>query len=161
MVWPALTRLTAVAALAAALAGCAQAPSGDAAPAAQRGPEELRLSFVDMLAPSVFDWTGPAVADADGAAGLWAVVPGLSRPERGRVALAGGAAHVDVALFRGGTGRNGAIRISAEAAEALGLGDGAARVRVTALRREPRLGEAPRSEPEPVSDPAALLRRLF
>lgn len=159
MVWPRLTRLAVAAALVAAMTGCADAPAEPAA-SALHGPEELRLRFEDVLAPSIFDWTGPAAADPDGAPGLWAVVPGLARPERGRVALAGGDAHVDVALFRGATGPGGSIRISAEAAEALGVGESAARVRVTALRREPRLGEAAQPGPN-AADPASLLRRLF
>ncbi|MBP7002603.1 hypothetical protein [Amaricoccus sp.] len=167
MAWPALAKLSAAATLAAALAGCAT-PAADPPPPAPRGPEELRLSFEDMLAPGVFDWTGPAAADPEGAPGLWAVVPGLARPERARVALAGGEAHVDVALFRGAAGRGGAIRISAAAAEALGVGDGPARVRVTALRREPRLAETaagpatgPATAAKPASGPAALIGRLF
>jgi hypothetical protein len=143
--WRGLARLTAAAALAAAVTACA--PLRDAPPptTAPSGPEELRLSFDDMLAPSIFDLTGPAMADPEAAGGLWAVVPGLSRPERARILRLDGGASVTVALFRGPTARDGAVRISAAAAEALGMGEEPAQVRITALRREPRLAaETPR-----------------
>lgn len=139
-----LARLTIAATLAAALAGCLAAPEA-AAPAL--APGEMRLSFEDMLAPAIFDWTGPVVADPEGAGGLWAVVPGLARPERARIALVEGGASVNVALFRGAAGRGGAVRISAEAAAALGIGEAPARARVTALRREPRIAAEPPVRP--------------
>jgi hypothetical protein len=123
-----------VVAAAALASGCAPGE-----PPRQRtdAPAGLALRFEDVPTPAAFSWTGPAVADAPGgAAGFWAVAPGLPRPERGRIERLDGAASVDVALF---AGRGGALRVSTEAAEALGLGDAAARVRVTALRREPRL----------------------
>lgn len=181
-----LAKATLAAALAAGLAGCAGPPGSDAPPRpeprpgpaakaapkaapktapkpAGRGAEELRVSFVDMLAPGAFDWTGPAVAVAGGAEGLWVVLPGATHAERVRVRLldgegdgAAGGASVDVALFRGPAGPGGAARLSAAAAEALGV-SGPARVRVTALRREPRLVEAAKPAPAPAAwGPARL-----
>jgi hypothetical protein len=99
----------------------------------------LSLSFEDRAEPGVFSAEGAGRRDApEGAGGLWAVVEGLGRPERGRVEnLATGAA-VTVALFAGGSA-NGEIRLSGEAADALGIADEPVRVRVTALRREPLL----------------------
>lgn len=215
-------RATVAAALAAALAGCAQTPDAGPAPrppfkaeqaagagggpkteakaggaktgaakagAAKTGAaagaraagarpaagsaDELRLSFVDMLAPGAFDWTGPAVVVKDGADGLWVVAPGAARAERVRVQVLGpgegsggegSGATTDVALFRGAAGPGGAARLSAAAGEALGL-TGPARVRITALRREPRLAGTPPAHAAPekaaATGPAGLWRRLF
>ncbi len=119
------------------LPACAPTSAPTRPPAA--GAAGLQLRFEDALAPGVFERTGLAVAEPpDGAAGLWAVVPGLPRPERARIENLGTGATTDVALFAG-RGPRGAIRVSAEAAAALGLGATAATVRVTALRREPRI----------------------
>jgi len=123
-------------AIAATLTACAPTENpteGDAAGA-------LRLSFEDVLAPAAFAREGPAMVDAaGGAAGLWAVVPELPRPERARVVNLASGAEATVALFAGATGPNGAIRISAAAGQALGVGTTPTRVRITALRREPRI----------------------
>jgi hypothetical protein len=124
---------------AAALAGLAAscAPAADPPPPMAGG---LALRFEDVLAPEVFVRAGRAVAEGpEGAAGLWAVAPGLPRPERGRIERLDTGARVEVALFAGAGGPDGAIRVSAEAAAALGIAGGAVPVRVTALRREPRL----------------------
>lgn len=121
----------------AGLLACArpEAPApGSAADAAA-----LRLRFEEVLVPGAFSRVGAAVTEGPGgAAGLWAVTPGLPRPERARVENLATGATVDVALFAG-PGAAGAIRLSAAAGEALGLGPGPAQVRVTALRREPRI----------------------
>ena len=123
------------AAIAAALAGCA-APEASA-PAGEGG---IRLSYEDVLAPAAFRREGPAVADRpEGSAGLWAVTPGLPRPERALVENLATGETVVVALFAGRGGPGGAIRLSAAAAEAIGIGAAPARVRVTALRREPQI----------------------
>jgi hypothetical protein len=66
------------------------------------------------------------------------VVAGLPRPERATVENLETGAETSVALFAGG-GNPADIRLSAEAADALGIGDRPVRVRVTALRREPQL----------------------
>ena len=116
----------------ATLAGCAR----------QGGPADaerpLRLSFEDQPAPAAFSLEAPAVRDRPGGAGgLWAVVPGLSRPERARaVNLATGAEAV-VALFAGGAA--GRIRLSNAAADALGIAAQPVAVRVTALRSRPSI----------------------
>jgi hypothetical protein len=113
--------------------GCA--PAGDP-PAENAG---LSLSYEDVAAPQIFAREGVAIVDApDGAEGLWAVTPGLPRPERGLVENAATGASVEVALFAGRAGPGGDIRLSRAAAEAIGL-TAAGRVRVTALRRELRI----------------------
>jgi hypothetical protein len=84
------------------------------------------------------------LAEPPGAApGYWAVAPGLPRPERARVERLDTGAAVQVALFAGRAGADGAIRLSPAAAQALGIGAGPAPVRVTALRREPRIARPP------------------
>lgn len=133
-----LVRAIGMAAAAAFLAACAApgAPAGAAPP----GGGVLQLSFEDVLAPAAFTRDGPAEADAaDGAAGFWAVVPGLPRPERARVENLATGATTTVALYVGRANPRGAIRLSGAAAEALGVGAAPVRVRVTALRREPRI----------------------
>ncbi|MFO1210303.1 MAG: hypothetical protein U1E40_13955 [Amaricoccus sp.] len=99
----------------------------------------IALRFEDKAEPGVFSGEGPAVRDGPkGAGGLWAAVAGLPRPERGLVVNAGTGAKVVVALFAAGKG-GPAIRLSNEAADALGIGDDPVPVRITALRREPEL----------------------
>lgn len=117
-----------------ALAGCTASPSGDAGAAAGRAGVEI--AFVDVLAPSILAIeTEVAIAGPDEAGGLWAAVPGLSRPERGRLRNPQSGRSVVVALFRGGK-----PRISRAAAEALGLEERAsARVEIVAVRSEVRL----------------------
>jgi hypothetical protein len=100
-------------------------------------PGAMRISFDDRPEPGAFEREGPAVRDApDGAAGLWAAVPGLPRPERARVVNLENRAEVTVALFRTA---GGPIRLSHEAADALGIGGEPATVRITALRRLPQI----------------------
>ncbi len=112
------------------LAGCAQT-----APQAGGG---LRLAFEDRPAPGAFSFEGTAVPGRrDGAAGLWATVPGLKRPERAEVENLANGRSVVVALFSGG--RTGTVGLSWQAADSLGIGDRQVRVRVTALRQAPRL----------------------
>jgi hypothetical protein len=109
--------------------GLSSAPEGN--------PGTLQISFEERAEPGVFEREGPAVRDApDGAAGLWAAVPGLPRPERARIINLETRAEVTVALFAAG---NGPIRLSNEAADALGIGDRPVAVRVTALRRLPQI----------------------
>jgi hypothetical protein len=97
----------------------------------------LRLSFEDQPEPDVFLHEGPAQRDAsDGAPGLWAAVPDLAQPERALVVNVRNRRKVEVSLFRA---RGGAAILSGEAADALGVGGVAVPVRITALRREPRL----------------------
>lgn len=127
-----------VLALAVLLAGCG---------ALDRAPDSagLELSFEDQPEPAVFEQEGPAERAGESSAdGLWAVVGGLSRPERARVVNLATGDEVDVALFRGG----GGILLSREAADALGIADRPVRVRVVALRREASI-VAPRRWPEP------------
>ena len=65
-------------------------------------------------------------------------MPGLRRPERAEVVNLETGAKVTVSLFSGGAPA-GEARLSNAAAEALAIGDVPQRVRITALRREPRL----------------------
>ena len=99
----------------------------------------VRIRFVDREAPAAFSREGEALRDGpDGSPGLWAAVRGLPRPERAEVVNLANRRKVIVALFN--AGRTGAdIRLSAEAADALRVTD-TAPVRITALRREPRIG---------------------
>ena len=113
-------------------AACVQPPAPDE--------EGVRIRFEDRAAPSAFAWSGPALRDArGGAAGLWAAVPGLPRPERAEVVNLDTGAKVTVALFRSS---GAAIRISNAAADALGIGAAAVRVRVTAVRSVPEIESA-------------------
>lgn len=99
----------------------------------------MLLTFEDMPAPGAFATEGPAVRDAEGGAdGLWATVAGLPRPERARITNPETGETVVVALFRGRAGEP--IRVSNEAAGALGIGGEPVRVDVTALRSRPSIG---------------------
>jgi hypothetical protein len=114
----------------AALGACALLPDG---PPEDQG---LRLKVEDRAEPGVYSREGPAVRDApDGSPGLWAAVVDLPRPERALVVNPATRSEVVVALFAARQG-SPAIRLSNEAADALGIGAGPARVRITALRRE-------------------------
>lgn len=96
----------------------------------------LRIEIDEALAPQVFEIEGSArVASPDEAPGLWAAAPGLPRPERGRVLNVTTGESVTVALFR--ASGNG-IRVSGVVAEAIGM-DSGDRVRLTAVRSEPRV----------------------
>lgn len=120
-------------ALAVAVAACGHL--GPLAPDADPGALELR--FEDQPAPEVFLIEAGAVRDApDGAPGLWASVRGLARPERAEVVNLASGKSVDVALYRAG-GSGPTIRLSDEAADALGIADEPVNVRITALRRRP------------------------
>jgi hypothetical protein len=124
-----MVRRTAVLALLACLTGCAR-PEGAPEP-------RYSLSFEDRAEPEVFAREAPAVRDREGgAAGLWAAVRGLPRPERALVVNLGTGAEVAVALFRASADP---VRLSNEAADALGIGAAPVRVRITALRQEVKL----------------------
>lgn len=95
------------------------------------------LSFEDRPQPGVFVLQAPAVRDAgDGAAGLWAAVDGLDRPERAEAVNLDTGDVVALALYRASRA-GAAIRLSNEAADALGVGDEPVNIRITALRRKP------------------------
>lgn len=114
-----------------ALAGCGRQVDGPPDPE-----KPLQLRIEDVAAPSVFQREGVAVLDKPkGAAGLWATVRGLPRPERAEVVNLATGATVDVALFTTRSGPD--IRLSHEAAAALGISDDTTRVRVTVLRSKP------------------------
>ena len=111
------------------LAACAPADQAD---------EGMTIRFEDRAAPGAFERTGSAVRDGpDGAPGRWAAVPGLPRPERAEIVNLDTGDKAVVALFRTG---GAAIRVSNDAADALGLGGKPAAVRVTALRSVPEIG---------------------
>jgi hypothetical protein len=123
-------------ALAALLAACG-GPDGEA------GQGGLRLSFEDRAEPAAFAREGLGVRDRPGgAAGLWAAVRGLPRPERAEVTNPVSGASVVVALFAAGPSAPD-IRLSNAAADALGIGARPAPVRITALRSEPVLDTTP------------------
>jgi len=118
--------------LLALLAACGRA----GAPAPGEG--ELRLRFEDRAAPAAFSRAGEAVRDGPaGAAGAWAAVRGLPRPERALVENLANGATVVVALFAA-PGGGPEIRLSNAAAEVLGITQ-AAPVRITALRSQPQI----------------------
>lgn len=118
-------------ALAVLLTACAEA----GAPPPEPG---LRISFEDREEAAAFFRQGEAVRDAkDGAAGLWAAVPALRRPERAEVVNPRNGRSTVVALFVAPR-RAGAVVLSNEAADALGI-TGTATVRITALRREAQI----------------------
>jgi len=120
-----------------ALAACDTGPDPEPADA----PLEVAIAFEDRAVPAAFDRRGVG-RRTDGGDGLWAVVAGLPRPERGRVRNLDTGEEAVVSLFRAPAGRNPAdVALSPAAAELLGIGDTPAPVRVTAVRREPRLVE--------------------
>jgi hypothetical protein len=130
-----------------ALAGCAEvATTGGAGRSGGSGDEAtLRIEMVQAEAPSVFAREGVGRREPEGsAAGLWASVAGLPRAERGRLRNLATGAEVIVALFVAPRGTDPQlIRVSTEAAEALGIGAGeSAPVAVVALRREARVSAA-------------------
>lgn len=130
--WPGVARVAALV-LACGLAACGQPGARGPDP----GPGSLALSFEDAPEPGVFLIEAPARRDRpDGAAGLWAAVRGLARPERAEAVNLATGARVTVALYRAG-GSGPAIRLSNEAADALGVEEAPVNVRITALRRRP------------------------
>lgn len=133
--WPGAARVARVVAIVAAVALSACGRPGGPDP--RQGDGGLELSFEDNPAPSVFQLEGEAVRDTpDGAAGLWAAVSGLDRPERAEAVNVGTGKRVSLALYRA-RGSGPAIRLSNEAADALGVKDQPVNVRITALRRRP------------------------
>ena len=100
--------------------------------------QPLRVRLEEAPAPEVLSIEVTAIRDRPkGAAGLWAVVGGLAHPERASVINLDTRDEVVVALFRGRPGQP--IRLSNEAADALGMDAGPADVRVTALRNRAAL----------------------
>lgn len=108
-----------------------------------RGPGlDLDVTFEDHPRPDILSRTGNAIRDRDPEAipGLWGVVPGLPRAETALVENTHTGASIALPLFSGSTGsRTIAIRLSPQAADALGILEAPAPVRITALRREPVL----------------------
>lgn len=105
--------------------------------------DALGLSFEETPQPEIFVREGVAVRAGAGAAeGMWAVVADLPRPERAEVLNLSTGARATVALFQGSLdGEDAEVQLSAAAADAIGVGEQPEVVRVTALRREPRLRE--------------------
>jgi hypothetical protein len=95
--------------------------------------------FEPSAAPGVFEREGPGRRSARETGGYWAVVAGLRRPESASVRNLATGAEVIVALFAGRPAGGAAAELSAAAADALGIEDAPARVRVTAIRNEPRV----------------------
>jgi hypothetical protein len=97
----------------------------------------MQIRFEDHAEPGVFERTGTAQRDKpDGAPGMWAAVPGLPRPERAEIVKLDTGDKAVVALFRTG---GGTIRLSNEAADAVGVTAGPTKVRVTAVRSLPEI----------------------
>jgi hypothetical protein len=127
-----------------ALAGCAEMATTGAAGRSGGSSDDafLRIETVQAEAPSVFAREGIGRREPEGsAAGFWASVAGLPRAERGRLRNLESGAEVVVALFVAPRGTDPRlIRVSTEAAEALGIAEGgSAPVAVVALRRETRV----------------------
>ena len=100
----------------------------------------LQIRFEDKPDPGAFALEAPAVRDGPkGAAGLWAAVAGLPRPERAIVVNTHNGRKVVVALFAAPRDASVRVRLSNEAADLLRMGDGPENVRITALRREPKI----------------------
>lgn len=119
--------------LAAGLCACGRGEPG----ASGQSAAGLELSFEEVPAPGAFLIEAPAIRDKpDGAAGLWAAVRGLHRPEQAEAVVIATGKRINVALYRA-RDSGPAIRLSNEAADALGLGDKAENVRITALRQRP------------------------
>ena len=122
-------------ALLVALAACGR----DDSTLPKQATRPVRIAFEDRPEPAVFNLEGLATRDGpEGSPGLWVTVVGLERPERGLVENTATGKQIVVALFTARKGANPAIRLSNDAADALGIGDVAATVDITALRREPR-----------------------
>lgn len=119
------------------LSACGRLALGDG-PAPEEG--DISLRFEEKPAPDVFLIESEARRDKPGgAAGLWAAVQGLRRPERAEAVNLATGRSVDLALYSAGKG-GAAIRLSDEAAEALGIADQPVKVRITALRQQPVIG---------------------
>ena len=118
--------------LLALLAACGR----DRAPPPGEG--ELRLRFEDRAEPAAFAREGLAERDApDGAAGLWAAVRGLPRPERAEVVNPENRRKVVVALFAAPAA---APRSASPTPPPTPSGSRIrAPVRITALRSEPQI----------------------
>ena len=102
-------------------------------------PDGLQIRFEDRAEPEAFTREGTAVRDTpDGAPGLWVAVRDLPRPERAEVVNLRNRRKTEVALFAA-RGSDPEIRLSNEVADLLVVTDAPARVRITALRREPQI----------------------
>jgi hypothetical protein len=106
---------------------------------ADRAHPAFTLTFEASAAPEVFEREGPGRRSARDTGGYWAVVQGLRRPESAVVRNLATGAEVTVALFAGLPAGGAAAELSAAAADALGISETPVRVRVTAVRDEPRV----------------------
>jgi hypothetical protein len=122
--------------LLAALSGCAPARDADDGEGLH-----FEVAFVDRLRPDILERSGNALRDSDTSTpGFWGVVPDLRRAERAEVRNLATDASVTVALFAGSTGYSDiAIRLSPQAADALGVLEAPVPVRITAVRHEPEI----------------------
>lgn len=116
-----------------ALAACGAGEPAD------RAHPAFTLTIEASAAPEVFEREGPARRSARDTGGYWAVVQGLRRPESAVVSNLATGAEVTVALFAGRPAGGAAAELSAEAADALGIGEAPVQVRVTAVRDVPRV----------------------
>ena len=103
-------------------------------------PDALTVTLEPTEEPEAFYREGLGRRTTTDAPGLWAVVSQLPRAESAVIRNARSGAEVTVALFAARRSVGGSdIEISAEAADALGIGEEPASVSVTAVRVEPNL----------------------
>lgn len=121
------------------VSGCVN-PAGDENRTAV-SPEGMQITFEDVPEPNVLNLEGTAVRTADSSeGGLWGVVADLRRPESAVVEDRETGNMVTVSLFRATKSLSGhVIMLSNMAADELEISDQPLRVRITALRSEPKL----------------------
>lgn len=128
----------ALAAVAAAGAGCDRAGGGEDAVEAVR----FGLVLTDAAAPEAFQLQAQARrAGADAAGGDWVAAPGVRRAERVVVENLDTGATAEAALFRSS---DGGVLVSGAVADAIGVAGARAPVRITAIRTEPGITDRSR-----------------
>ncbi len=157
-----ISRIAGLAAL--ILSGCEnmpdalKAPQADGAQAPALAGGTLTLEERDVEAPEVFNATDDALWDGRPSfGGVWVAYPGNTQPERVSIRHVGNGKTVVGALFKREAENPGpAIRLSSDAAEALGVVAGEpTKLSITALRREPievASGATPAPAPEVLSE---------
>ncbi len=128
----------AVAVAATTLVGC---DAGDVGPEGAATPT-IDVVLEDAVAPEAFQAVGEARrAGANSPRGAWVAAPGVTRPERVLVENLETGATAVAALFRA---PDGGFQVSEAVADAIGMPDRPARLRITAIRTEARIAERSR-----------------